>query len=244
MRKCEFKDANYIPTKKQKIMNINCHDQKISYSKCCNSNVSNCEYTKVISITMKHYDFNNSHDEYHDTLYYDKIIEILNAFDHVLFCHNTTADFISIYTLLGGECKLSKCIVVESHYNVDTQSSKTSFLKKILNKLHCYFRHSYDMGFRLNISTESKQLISTDKISDKLKQLQKILKSNKTKNYRRIHERENRFSSNLNQIKTTQKKTSIPVYSYSYDFNYWEHCKHSNNYDDRKLYVPPKYRSL
>eukprot|EP01084_Bolivina_argentea_P159409 277624_1 len=95
-----------------------------------------------------------------DTLSLEKMdINILiNDFLHILADHKTDDEFEYIYTALGGSCDVTKCNMLKRNVNranVSCNDNSTHTLMRashcqILDKIHTFYRHCYDLGCKLS----------------------------------------------------------------------------------------------
>eukprot|EP01083_Nonionella_stella_P010647 30279_1 len=129
----------------------------------CNT-TKNCEFLQQLQAQMQQY---NNDD---DAINYN-IESVLNNFEHLMQMHNNvdhhdlSGDFEYIYYALGGFCDITTCERFKRHqmyrdrdsssnvqrlkdiYNVDDDTEVTR--KQIMDKIHCFYRHCYDIGNRL-----------------------------------------------------------------------------------------------
>ena len=113
---------------------------------------------KIMSLGMYRYVNNGLGEHYNNT-------HLLNDFNHLIEFHDNV--FNHIYEYFDGECDLEKCLLIkrlhrdrdyykndakrkEIYYNYD--DAKEINTQQILDKIHCYYRHSYDLGFRVKKS--------------------------------------------------------------------------------------------
>eukprot|EP01084_Bolivina_argentea_P115545 205457_1 len=99
---------------------------------------------------------------------YDKIlvndtIDISHIIDHYIHLqdwHDSDEEFEFILKLLG-ECKISKCIKFQRNYRNRSEFKQHNEMKldthqmaiiQILDKMHCYFCHTIDIGNRISIN--------------------------------------------------------------------------------------------
>eukprot|EP01084_Bolivina_argentea_P194658 334022_1 len=91
--------------------------------------------------------------------------EFIDAYLHLIQCHDTDEEFDFILMKLG-ECDVFRCKSIRRNYrqrnltimNDDTKAQielESDVHTQILDKIHCYFYHSIDMGYRLS-ATEHK----------------------------------------------------------------------------------------
>eukprot|EP01084_Bolivina_argentea_P232239 391463_1 len=77
---------------------------------------------------------------------------LLDIFLHLLHQHNSDHDFELIYNKLT-HCNLAKCNIykrLNNTYHDDNNDKNQLASCQILNKIHCYYQHCYDIGNRLN----------------------------------------------------------------------------------------------
>ena len=97
--------------------------------------------------------------------------DLLNDFNHCLKYHDSDEDFEFCYnnliSLICKECDINQCLMIKRNYrnrinlgtsqNIDKRTDiyfgddyKEINIQQILDKIHCFYYHSYQMGFRLN----------------------------------------------------------------------------------------------
>eukprot|EP01083_Nonionella_stella_P077250 210839_1 len=230
---------------------------------CPRSNDSAYEQLDVLDGT----DCTDILNEFHHILTYhgvndDEFDYILNAFDGT--CDLEHCEKIRRYYRVDEKDDRER---VNDNINKNRR-----FIEDLLDQIHCYVNHGYDT-FRFT-KDERKQLkrlmdetdVKRDGVVDHeeyFNLISTILERKKTRfnsvvlNNRFIGEA-NKFSSNMGQIvmRSEQKDDEIQhgltnrmtSYSFSYDFNYLDKCKHSTQMHSSGLtkdfYVPPKHNSL
>eukprot|EP01083_Nonionella_stella_P099306 279232_1 len=157
---------NWIDDKQRKEKNDN--DKKDRETCVCNGSIMQCIHFTHFRDAMHSYRGCNAEQ-------YD-ITEILNGFHHLLSEHDTEEEFESIYLqLIMHKCTFSDCnLLKRNHRNRNTRTVPLMYNTnnindivsyQILDKIHCYYSHSYHMGYRMsskqrnNIET---QLMSVD----------------------------------------------------------------------------------
>eukprot|EP01084_Bolivina_argentea_P040060 74028_1 len=136
----------------------------------CNANVD-CSHLISLEILMQ---------TYHEDTNTENIgIDTLDDFLHLINEHDSY--FEAIYNRLGGFCDIKQCKIFcrnkRARFN-DAELSKLYFdndineidirsivAKQVLDKIHCYYQHSYDVAFRLR-PTEASILESIPKNED------------------------------------------------------------------------------
>eukprot|EP01084_Bolivina_argentea_P211681 360032_1 len=226
----------------------------------CFGYIQNCFHFRRLSRIMYQYnqletqdnDFNTA-DEY--------ILEIVNNYLHLMDKHDQDEDFEYIVDRLG-ECDVLTCVMFRRN-NRDRNgiinqcdAQKINLLNindivygQIMDKIHCYFMHCYDIGNRLKIQdkyyleldkkTESKQddddmLVLVNKTMRKMN----TILSGKREIYTMIRKRlNNRPSHKFNQLVPVKNDK---MYSFGYQFYYGDDDEHSK----KSITVQRKYHSL
>eukprot|EP01083_Nonionella_stella_P035501 96858_1 len=94
-------------------------------------------------------------------VYNRDVLPLMDSFNHVLCHHNEAQDFEYIYDQLN-VCAVTQCCAIDRHYrnrNVNDDPYEHHAPKsandikesicQILDKIHCFYQHSYDMGYRM-----------------------------------------------------------------------------------------------
>eukprot|EP01083_Nonionella_stella_P120714 361993_1 len=83
--------------------------------------------------------------------------ELLNDFHHLLYHHDKEYEQIYNYLLgqIGTKCVASMCSVLQRNNNefkifADQDSVQEIGTRQTINQIHCYFLHSFDIGYRFN----------------------------------------------------------------------------------------------
>eukprot|EP01084_Bolivina_argentea_P284264 487135_1 len=155
------------------------------------------------------------------------IVSILNDFHHILFSHHSDADFKCIYDKFDC-CNMLKCEFRRRNYRVRDNECKletdthTTLFQQIIDKIHCYVMHSYDLGHRLIPSINSHPSRRICKLSRK-----------------------------CTNTPDCNKYNQLTRYNFGQPFYYWKHYE-TNTYPDlmnkgytySDWYIQPKYKSL
>eukprot|EP01084_Bolivina_argentea_P253301 425427_1 len=204
--------------------------------------------------------------------YFD-VYNALNDFLHLLLQHDDEFEFI--FNNVGGYCDASSCQIFARHHrdryklqnNVDrcklyhVQLGNANIHEitianiQIMDKIHCYFTHCFDIGNRFNhqqkLALESKQFDPGTKALQTKRKLTKLKKVMSTKHKSRPNHRMlNRTSVKEKFIMHTdtctdnkeEKKIDYKPYSYGMIYVYSDSArKNNNNYIGRAF---KKYSSL
>eukprot|EP01083_Nonionella_stella_P111602 327478_1 len=229
----------------------------------CNTSISECDYLKELQIQMKQY-------EDDDTIHGSKTSDIqamLDNFGHLMQKHNYNKDndiadeFETIYNALGGHCDIATCEQFKRHntyrdhtsigitkpstnlkdiYGVDDDIDVTH--KQIVDKIHCFYRHCYDIGNRLNSEQNAQRILS--KTEDDTFSVFKAYQ--KTQGiHAGYHARYKKFTSFGGESKTEPQE----MFSVGTEFCYFEKCLalstgKAEPVDDLSNVVPKKYYSF
>eukprot|EP01083_Nonionella_stella_P273009 926083_1 len=101
---------------------------------------------------MKHYYQN--HVQCIETMDASKLLKITNDYLHILQYHDTDDQFTAIYNVLD-QCDMTKCAMFARNNrnritNADHMTQPYDHRYIIMDKMHCYFHHSYEIGNRLS----------------------------------------------------------------------------------------------
>eukprot|EP01084_Bolivina_argentea_P113769 202704_1 len=228
-------------------------DSSCEYSQelCCDGNVTKCPYVLELLNVMKMF------LSLVGNMQYDcDAVRILDLFHHILDIHNQD-DFYYIFEALGN-CNIETCSCLNRIYgdkrttvnnccvNIDVCDLVT---QQIIDKIHCFFKHSYAMGYRLKPKDNQiiiKQIAQNDnhceqKENNQQKKPNVEMINNKIKSTRQILLQNKRFigSQNKRCEKFKQLKlNTAKYYSFGQQFIYPDE-KYTNAFN-----VLPKYKSL
>eukprot|EP01084_Bolivina_argentea_P158459 276024_1 len=253
---------------KTKTLTADLLQESITKMNKCNANIQKCEVLTELASIMNQY--NGTINQYISISY---IKNLSNNFIHLINKHCLDEEFEYIYKCLGGYCDLKQCKIFDKHHNKRYQSKITiknsitsvksnnsnidcdAAYQHIIDSIHCYYNHSYDIGHKLTI--KEKQLIhdkfvsydNYQKCESKHDELDQYLISKKVKTMNQL------LSSkyNLSHRRRTQIKPSSPnanndtlkkenMFSFGIKFNY--NYNNDNNEDNEGTLVCPKYNSL
>eukprot|EP01084_Bolivina_argentea_P081117 146903_1 len=234
---------------------------------CC-ENIELCEHLSFLSKVMREFnqyiDTPVSDGNFLDKSMNDRLISILNSFNHLMLHHDKDPEqFEHIYNALGADCKLSTCASIKrNHRDQSNETNNVQFSLQFLDVIHCHYQHGY-VTFKLTPNEKRKideiEQKSNDKNSECSTTIKDIMKAKKLQftkqiNSNRFNKNNCKFSSDLtmNQWNNNcdQKNQKVATtYSYSLAFNYWKRCQYStqtlaDGHKVKDLYIAPKYSSL
>eukprot|EP01084_Bolivina_argentea_P253102 425044_1 len=178
--------------------------------------------------------------------------ETLDMYLHLLYQHNEDEEFEYIANVLS-YCNAINCPVMNRLYrdrgNDDNKQNYNSNVE-ILDIIHCYFTHSYHMGYRLN--KNDREIIENEEMK-----LQEI-KSNKSNEFDLINSK----LSHIKQIIAHKRKLCEPIvdcinhrtrikceqrkiFHFGYEFQYGYPAEfYYNGYKGNAVHLSAKYLSL
>eukprot|EP01084_Bolivina_argentea_P196916 337541_1 len=217
-------------------------------------NLEKCSGLQTLQKLMNTY--RNSEDD----IIFEKnhISCILENFFHLISKHKTDDEYEYIYNQLGGFCDIKKCKIFDRHYRnrnqllIQVQYIDLIVKQHVIDKIHCYYSHSYDIGYRLD--KQDKQSLEnihkqTDNIvtSDQLLHLSKIISPKhrlyRTKRCVDTSQTTNKFIAYMsfaNDNAENSQNNNQKVYSFGFEYAYDE--EHWMKEDGHL--VSKKYKSL
>eukprot|EP01083_Nonionella_stella_P009714 27859_1 len=132
----------------------------------CGQDVSKCSHAQRLKKTF---------EIYHSDPNVEKLnaVGALNDFHHLMFHHDE--QFNDIFVILGGDCNtddINKCPIYTRNFRDRTRNNERekgdSAEIQILNKIHCHYRHAFDIGVRF--TPDELALIETDESDEKAQQ--------------------------------------------------------------------------
>eukprot|EP01084_Bolivina_argentea_P304209 525312_1 len=156
--------------------------------KCCKSIDGGCEFTKNVIKACKHYLRSSSQIKNKDELInfcetkYQS--SLLNDFIHILDEHNNETDLNKIMKLLfnhnlRNECDIINCQLslryhrnrrydfqIKSNDKIQSMDYRFIFWQDIMDQIHLYLYHLYDIGMRLHKSKRHSNTINIDNRKD------------------------------------------------------------------------------
>eukprot|EP01084_Bolivina_argentea_P102716 183991_1 len=212
---------------------------------CMDKNSSKCEVAPKLIKIMNEYDKHMKYEEKRDTLNINILSTLklaIDYFHHALFYHSHENDiFEQIYKQIT-PCNISNCKIFERHY-IDGSNCKIFNEYSILDKIHCYYAHSYDIGHRLTRKNQQycNKCIATDNITNKAILRRKKIVYQKRQIYRKlntyINDRKNRYTELNNQQNDN-------IYQFGWQFRYGGEEKEEKYEPDTFKNIHSKYSCL
>eukprot|EP01084_Bolivina_argentea_P309961 536206_1 len=140
------------------------HSKNNYRNQCCLGDVTKCRSLFRLIETMDKYKHNmddsKSNDECIDEI---EIHVIINDFLHLMSTHNQNDEQFEKIANIFGNCNISKCKIFRRNHRERTKFNDSSILHdlydtvntncihkyQILDKIHCFYQHCYDIGNRL-----------------------------------------------------------------------------------------------
>eukprot|EP01084_Bolivina_argentea_P250125 418978_1 len=202
----------------------------------CNGTLSDCMALQRIIDILASYNVSD-------------VVRVLNDFNHLLFHHNT--EFESIYDSIllqlndRTKCELSDCVIMKRSCR-DIMKSNDDYedfiIQQLLDRIHCYYLHSFDSGYRLS-TAEKLRIITEETKSDECvgngsydPMIRKICDSIQQKQsiYRNVRELERINANNKFVSDAMQGHMSADnEYVFGYRYFYWKYYEgNMSEYDD------------
>eukprot|EP01084_Bolivina_argentea_P114012 203083_1 len=193
----------------------------------------------------------------HGNIHIDNIYEnnynnhnLLNDYNHLLSHHEHEFDDIHNMLIWNDNkkisCDLSTCVMMRRNQrNRESLIGNSAKLRELyfnddmvkqqlLDRLHCYYAHTFDMGYRISNTVKehllNEELKNVDDIENTLydpnvtqisQYITNTITNNRTKDFERLNGENNKFTLNPNE------------YVFGYRFFYWKYYRNSKNmWDD------------
>eukprot|EP01084_Bolivina_argentea_P178651 308771_1 len=219
-----------------------CYNNQSTDTSC---NLSQCESFKRVSNLMEKYG-NCIAQKMEIAQVFDEkqtIVSTLNDFHHLLNIHESVQEFEYIYkNMKGDSCQLSDCLMMRRTHRDRCNSKELSELyfqhdskdivtQQILDKIHCYYSHSFDIGHRLLERDISHIRQIFDEKTMEYDVNQDIFDSVAFQIYEHIVpikkscaniEGLNRLREDTNKFAQTLNVDTTDVYSFGYRYFYWD----------------------
>eukprot|EP01084_Bolivina_argentea_P155626 271196_1 len=241
----------------ERILNDKRFRHEISQNQC--STIKTCPSIQLITYYLKihHESLKQKAIEKHSGL--EAVPVLSDAFNHILSHHlgdnkpiyKTRKEYETIAQYIANSvpsCNLKNC---KKHQRNNRQRESTSiqnfdengeYFIELMDTIHCFLLHSFDVGLRVNTSDLNKIYHQTDQTDEKKTEaFKEILTSDGNDNIDDISNKDivmNKLSgarSNFNRqnkkfVTNVEVKTDVPthIFSFGYRYNYWD--KNNANY--------------
>eukprot|EP01084_Bolivina_argentea_P034106 63111_1 len=186
-----------------------------------NCDASSCKKIQRVTAALSFRELVKDEEGFDDYIveYFEQYKTLLNDYHHIIISHIPIPNqFELIYKIITrltkGKCDIRTCkwfkrSQQKHHLNQNKSHIKfkdltATFYHDILDNIHCYFQHSYDIGYRIHnsmlndINNEHKQIMYTDVNIQKIKE--HITKNTTKHNNSSRHER---FIDSLSDVHST-----------------------------------------
>eukprot|EP01084_Bolivina_argentea_P194573 333863_1 len=196
-------------------------------------NLANCQQLKRIKNALETY---LAKDADFSTL---DIMELVNGFLYLLINYNDDDELEYIYNQLDDNCNVLNCAIFRrncrnrTHRTDDMKNSHLICVedmarREILDKIHCLYQHSFDIGYRLSSAqklsiqeSHNKESVQSQVfVKESSKQFQ-IYKDILISNHNKCPKHNQLYSSNIE----SELKMSDKMYSFGFKFQYRDDSK-------------------
>eukprot|EP01084_Bolivina_argentea_P245169 410545_1 len=183
---------------------------------------------------------------------------VLNDYLYLLQHYNNENEFEYIFGKLGGLCEMNSCNVFKRNFrnrklenNLDNQMIKFAFKQQIMDKIHCYYRHCFDVGYQINWAerqivansiTDHKMNDEFDEflVNSRLPEINKLL-HNKKKLFQNITSSTVKYT----DLESNNGSDDLKLYSFGFKFIYGYDGEYGYKRDTGDfVYVYPTFPSL
>eukprot|EP01083_Nonionella_stella_P289688 985838_1 len=223
----------------------------------CGGEISKCEYLRCLKQQMTSTESDSIDDS-------DGIKSILENYLHLMIQHSNDQDILNndfeyIYRYLGADCNIQKCSSFGRHslcrresaerdellkeYNVE--HDRDIIRKHTIDKIHCFYRHSYDIGHRLT-PDETNEIILAKAHNKGFIRTRDILSEKQDRNLNSFRNNGNKLLSPLNFITIEDAKPNIEteetreMYKCGFKFDY----DSGQGFYDNGMAVHPQYDNI
>eukprot|EP01084_Bolivina_argentea_P259231 437338_1 len=191
---------------------------------------------------------------------------ILDDYFHLISDHNDNESFKFIYNRLT-KCDVTNCIIFSRHYRNRNKEGNVQEMYgmldereiisvQLMDKVHCYYLHSYDMGRKVEIKDDIKDDIKNENheikdefmegvlMNSKLQTLNRIV-NEKAKNVKSVKSINKGIKSKYNTNYDTKTNTTNDYhYGHLFKYNYEGEQQQRMRYRVTVVEIAPKYVSL
>eukprot|EP01083_Nonionella_stella_P087450 243317_1 len=231
---------------------------------CDDESVGKCDSLRRLSDVMELYSqYNNEQKKTFDFDVFDAIntAQILDDYIHLLHHHDDDVQFQFIFKTLP-QCNMAKCTGLRRNHRNRCQSKsnthESTINLEILDKIHCYFIHSYDVGYRLtaderekiaahlDVDTSNGASVGVNFINKELLHMSQIISHKRELCKRYITTLEHRCIRQCTQLQSvTSSNTGTNLFHFGMSFVYGHTEENEGDISTHNLNkVSPRHESL
>eukprot|EP01083_Nonionella_stella_P127808 387161_1 len=156
------------------------------------------ECMKLIQV-MKQFNKTNHYDDEID------IKQILNGYLYVIDKYKDAHYFEAIARELG-VCDASKCKIFDRHYRDRNTNAVDDARRQIIDTIHCYYQHCYDIGNRLSLKEQILCDCSSENVDN-------VFTNTKIQSIRKILQKKHKYPANMRmRYNTTYKYEQLSLF--------------------------------
>eukprot|EP01083_Nonionella_stella_P025711 70828_1 len=207
--------------------------------------VSKCIHLERLCSQMQRYHLTSNATEFASHIHL-----LLDDFLHLLSMHQNQFDII---THRFGVCDINQCNIIRRNYrNRNTKMNQTTHhlenaCMQILDKIHCYYSHCYDIGNKL---TSKDHAIINEQKCEQIDDVDRLLRNQTIIPMKRIQKRIRQSCQHINGIQQTSSKynnqliqpiINDQMYSFGIEFCYGYDTEYNT---ENAIKIKAKYASL
>eukprot|EP01084_Bolivina_argentea_P266909 452897_1 len=132
-------------------------------TKKCMHKLSACpefhDLSQIMTVYRMFHQFNISMEYIQESM---NAVDLLNYYLHLIHAHSTAEEFEAIMSAIGN-CDVTDCRIFKRHFanNIQFCDVTERVLFEIMDKIHCFYYHSVDIGHKLRLSSHSSNFNGT-----------------------------------------------------------------------------------
>eukprot|EP01084_Bolivina_argentea_P117126 208060_1 len=198
---------------------------------------------KRIKQTLLTYEANKTMDDVN-------VQQIVDDYIHIMHLINNDEDkFELVYNYLANHCDITTCCIIKRrNAKVENRKYKNNVRQDVMDKIHCFFMHSYDMGYRL---TQKQKFVMINHDEEKKHDNLTLMNSNIHELHKLIHTKQRNIGSKHRNYKFNQlfenNIQNMKQYKFGTAFKYKyneieKRCLENRKYIDREDAVCVEYK--
>eukprot|EP01084_Bolivina_argentea_P134895 237800_1 len=176
------------------------------------------------------------------------VIKLLNDFHHLLSNHRFQFEdlhnYFTKHSIESKPCQASTCKMMQRNYrdrdNNDlnirqlyfTENDADIVKQQIIDKIHCYYAHSFDIGDKVSQSENDDKPL-TFRLAQNTLQRQVFPSLTKSRKYLII----NVDTKAIEEKNDVQNERNIPLFHFGYRYFYWEWAQHNFHIFDPTIFT-------